>query len=113
MGKKLTSSIKRLLTKTMSSATKKKLLKIAKEHDKKSTKKDKKKKKQTFYKSHKRKRKSTKGREGIDFKTFYIDPNKPSTCKSQVNKRNRNCKKGCRTPMKRGCNESIVHFLNL
>lgn len=59
------------------------------------------------------KRKKHKGVNGIDFKTFYIDPNKPSTCKSQVNKRKRNCKKRCRTSMKRRCNESIVHFLNL
>ena len=59
------------------------------------------------------KRKKNKGRNGIDFKIFHIDPNKPSTCKSQVNKRKGTCKKGCRTPIKKGCNESIVHFLNL
>jgi hypothetical protein len=108
MGKKLTSSIKRLLTKTMSSATKKKLLKIAKEHDKKSAKKDKKKKKQTFYKSHKRKRKSTKGREGIDYKTFHIDLTKPSSCTPK-----RKCKSHRMKTPKKKCNESLVHFLNL
>ena len=64
--------------------------------------------KKTTNKDHK-----IKGIEGKDFKIFHIDPNKPSTCKSQVNKRKRNCKKRCRTPMKRRCNESIVHFLNL
>ena len=102
---------------------------------KKTIKKKKKKKK----KKMKEERQSKKGKEGIDFKTFYIDPNKPSTCRSSIEKvskckshrmripRRSKCKSHrgqfminpmlknmkLETPKKKKCNKSIVHFINL
>jgi hypothetical protein len=74
MRKQVTSSINRLLSKSI----KKQLMKIAKKHEKGVTRKKKKKKKKsrTFMKHNV----SNKGREGIDFKTFHIDLTKPSSC---------------------------------
>ena len=139
MGKELTSSIKRLLSKSMSKSmsktTKKQLMKIAKQHDKSETKKNKKKKKTKKKKKKKTRTHMKRGvsREGIDFKTFYIDPTKPSSCMTKrkckshrmdIPKRRNGCKSnGCKsngeimmnhmkTPKKK-CNESLVHFLNL
>ena len=142
MGKQVTSSIKRLLSKSI----KKQLMKIAKKHEKGVTRKKKKKKKKsrTFMKHNV----SNKGREGIDFKTFHIDLTKPSSCipkrkckshRMNIPKRRNGCKShrmsipkrrnGCKSNghksnkgkimmnyMKRPnkkCNESFVHFLNL
>ena len=143
MGKQVTSSIKRLLSKSMSKTTKKQLMKIAKKHDKDVSKKKKKKKEKKKTKKKKKKKKTRTymkrsvsntgrgGREGIDFKTFYIDPTKPSSCMTKrkckshrmnIPKRRNRCKsKGenmmnhmnhMKTPTKK-CNESVVHFLHL
>jgi hypothetical protein len=141
MGKQVTSSIKRLLSKSI----KKQLMKIAKKHEKGVTRKKKKKKKKsrTFMKHNV----SNKGREGIDFKTFHIDLTKPSSCmpkrkckshRMNIPKRRNGCKShrmnipkrrnGCKSNGRKSnkgkimmkhmkipkkCNESIVHFLNL
>jgi len=127
MGKQVTSSIKRLLSKSI----KKQLMKIAKKHEKGVTRKKKKKKKKsrTFMKHNV----SNKGREGIDFKTFHIDLTKPSSCmpkrkckshRMSIPKRRNGCKSNGRKSNKgkimmkhmkipKKCNESIVHFLNL
>jgi hypothetical protein len=154
MWKQVTSSINRLLSKSTkktkkTKTTKKQLMKIAKEHDKGETKKKKKKKKKkkeqerkhTNEQKKKKKKKSRtymkrsvsnkgiEGKEGIDFKTFYIDPTKPSSCMTKrkckshrmnIPKRRNRCKsnKGknmmnhMKTPTKK-CNESFVHFLHL
>ena len=132
MGKQVSSSIKRLLSKSISKSMKKQLMKIAKKHEKGVTRKKKKKKKKsrTFMKHNV----SNKGREGIDFKTFHIDLTKPSSCipkrkckshRMSIPKRRNGCKsnghksnKGkimmnyMKRPNKK-CNESFVHFLNL
>ena len=116
MGKQLTSSIKRLLTKSMSKSTKKQLMKIAKQHDKDETKKNKKKKQKKNKKKNKKKKTRTfmkrgvsrEGREGIDYKTFHIDLTKPSSCTPK-----RKCKSHRMKTPKKKCNESLVHFLNL
>jgi len=128
MGKQVSSSIKRLLSKSMSKSMKKQLMKIAKKHEKGVTRKKKKKKSRTFMKHNV----SNKGREGIDFKTFHIDLTKPSSCipkrkshRMSIPKRRNGCKsnghksnKGkimmnyMKRPNKK-CNESFVHFLNL
>jgi len=47
---------------------------------KKKQKKKQKKKKQTI------RRQPIQGREGVDFKKFHIDPNKPSSCRSRTDK---------------------------
>jgi hypothetical protein len=141
MRKQVTSSINRLLSKSI----KKQLMKIAKKHEKGVTRKKKKKKKKsrTFMKHNV----SNKGREGIDFKTFHIDLTKPSSCmpkrkckshRMNIPKRRNGCKShrmnipkrrnGCKSNGRKSnkgkimmkhmkipkkCNESIVHFLNL
>tara|TARA_Y100000389_G_scaffold203609_1_gene252668 strand:- start:3535 stop:3921 length:387 start_codon:yes stop_codon:yes gene_type:complete len=128
MGKELTSSIKRLLSKSMSKTTRKQLMKIAKQHDKSETKKKKKKKQKKQKKKSRTHMKRGVSREGIDFKTFHIDFTKPSSCMTKrkckshrmnIPKRRNGCKsKGeimmnhMKTPKKK-CNESLVHFLNL
>ena len=65
-------------------------------------------------KKKKKKKKKTTKKEGVDYKTFYIDPTKPSTCKQQMAcKRTR--KKGYK-PMEVGkvpCKTSIVQFIDL
>tara|TARA_Y100000768_G_C23981317_1_gene685971 strand:+ start:2476 stop:2859 length:384 start_codon:yes stop_codon:yes gene_type:complete len=97
------------------------------------------KKKKKKKKKMKEKRQTKKGKEGIDFKTFYIDPNKPSTCRPRIEKvskckshrmrlpRRSKCKSHrgqfminpmlkhmkLKTPKKKKCNKSIVHFINL
>jgi len=72
--------------------------------------------------------KGRRGREGIDFKTFHIDPTKPSSCMTKrkckshrmnIPKRRNGCTSNkdkimmnhIKTPKK--CNESFVHFLHL
>ena len=62
-----------------------------------------------------------KGKEGVDFKTFHIDPNKPSTCRPRIEReeKRRKCKRTCKKgylPMKVGkpkCKTSIVRFIEL
>jgi len=98
-------------------------MKLAKKHDKGMVKKKKKKKKKKNPKKSKRKPRPTpvKGREGVDFKTFDIDPNKPSTCRPRIERestRKRKCKSHrMRIPKvrmnKKKCNESFVQFINL
>jgi hypothetical protein len=140
MGKQVSSSIKRLLSKSMSKSMKKQLMKIAKKHEKGVTRKKKKKKKKTrTFMKHNVSREGREGREGIDFKTFHIDLTKPSSCipkrkckshRMSIPKRRNGCKsnghksnghksnKGkimmnyMKRPNKK-CNESFVHFLNL
>ena len=107
MGKKLTPSIKKLLStsKSISKSTRRKIMKLAKKHDKGAAKN----KKKPKTKMNKRGKK-TKGREGLDFKTFHIDLNKPSTCMNQ--KKKRRCKSH-RMPhaMSRGmaCKNGMAH----
>ena len=83
--------------------------------------------KRTKRKKHKRKK--HKGINGIDFKIFNIDPNKPSTCRPRIEKVSK-CKSRrmklprkskCKSqrgqfminPKKKKCKESFVHFINL
>jgi len=73
------------------------------------------------YKQKKTKRKGmTKGmREGVDFKTFKVGPEYPSTCRPRVDKPKSQCKSHnikkhtYKKPCKKSCNESRVHILNL
>ena len=71
-------------------------------------------KKKKNKKKKKTKKKKIKGKEGIDYKTFYIDPNKPSTCNKTKRKYKPVKIKGspCRTKKKK-CYKSIVNILEL
>ena len=134
MWKQVTSSINRLLSKstkktktTKTTKKNKKKKKNKKEQERKKNKEKKKTKKKS--RTYMKRSVSNKGREGIDFKTFYIDPTKPSSCMTKrkckshrmnIPKRRNRCKsnKGknmmnhMKTPTKK-CNESVVHFLHL
>ena len=55
-------------------------------------------KKKKKKKKHNKKSKSIRGVEGIDFKTFNIDPNRPSSCRPRIEKVGKN---KCKTHMKR------------
>jgi len=129
--------IKRLLNSAKSKSIKQGIMRTLRKHRKKVgkhvvTKKKLRKKlrKKERNKKQTKRRKLIRGVEGVDFKTFNIDPRKPSTCRPRIEKVKRSrCKshrmnKGqfiinqvikpvkIETPKKK-CKKSVVHFINL